>query len=433
MRIKNSISSLFLKLKTYELEKKKIDLPEILSTAKWKESTFLTYWKKGQLAFFLSAQNDSGPFDVSNTTNINEVEFAKKLSQSKHIQELGHNCTSKLAKSLLKRSKENMILALEIYNRPSLENRIDCFALCFCTAWEQILKAKIIESHGEEEIYDKKARVKYGKTISLRQCLKVVFKEPDSVKDNIEKIVDYRDYAAHLLMPETQGLLSRLFQSGVINYSMFFEAFSELPFLNPSQSGLLTITGNISNVNLMQLNQTYGNSIGNDVLNLVNELEQEIENKNDSSFAIPLPIKLVYAKDDEHGNPVVLSYVEEGIAGLKKAIVIEKPIDREITHPYKESDVVSNVNRIISSQTCSSSLSTYFVAQDKYGKYIFTSHDFRLITRKMKWKNSNNEWHYENKDPQYHRYSEKVISDICKMITKNEINLSSLRLRSNNA
>ncbi|HHQ4444801.1 TPA: DUF3644 domain-containing protein, partial [Aeromonas veronii] len=193
MRIKNSISSLFLKLKTYELEKKKIDLSEILSTAKWKESTFLTYWKKGQLAFFLSAQNDSGPFDVSNTTNINEVEFAKKLSQSKHIQELGHNCTSKLAKSLLKRSKENMILALEIYNRPSLENRIDCFVLCFCTAWEQILKSKIIESYGEEEIYDKKARVKYGKTISLRQCLKIVFKDPDSVKDNIEKIVDYRD------------------------------------------------------------------------------------------------------------------------------------------------------------------------------------------------------------------------------------------------
>ncbi|HHQ4442563.1 TPA: hypothetical protein ACSP1W_001802, partial [Aeromonas veronii] len=90
-------------------------------------------------------------------------------------------------------------------------------------------------------------------------------------------------------------------------------------------------------------------------------------------------------------------------------------------------------NRIISSQTCSSSLSTYFVAQDKHGKYIFTSYDFRLITRKMKWKNSNNEWHYENKDPQYHRYSEKVISDICKMITKNEINLSNLRLRSNNA
>lgn len=113
--------------------------------------------------------------------------------------------------------------------------------------------------------------------------------------------------------------------------------------------------------------------------------------------------------------------------------MIEKPVDREITHPYKESDVVTSINKIISSQTSSSSLSSYFVAQDKHGEHIFTSYDFRLITRKMKWKERNNEWHYENKDPQYHRYSEKVISDTCKMITKNEISLSELRLRSNKA
>lgn len=34
-----------------------------------------------------------------------------------------------------------MMLALELYNRPSLDNRLDAFVLCFCTAWEQLLKA----------------------------------------------------------------------------------------------------------------------------------------------------------------------------------------------------------------------------------------------------------------------------------------------------
>ena len=38
-----------------------------------------------------------------------------------------------------------MLLALELYNRPSLDNRLDSFILCFCVAWEQLLKAMLIE------------------------------------------------------------------------------------------------------------------------------------------------------------------------------------------------------------------------------------------------------------------------------------------------
>ncbi|WP_434670402.1 DUF3644 domain-containing protein [Klebsiella sp. B345] len=46
-----------------------------------------------------------------------------------------------------------MILALELYNRPSLENKMDAFVMCFCTAWEQFLKARIIEQDGEKTIF----------------------------------------------------------------------------------------------------------------------------------------------------------------------------------------------------------------------------------------------------------------------------------------
>lgn len=96
------------------------------------------------MADFLSETSD-GKYEASNCQLINEVEFAKLLSQSKHRRALGHNCQSKLAKALLSKSKDNMLLALELYNRPSLENRMDAFVMCFCTAWEQFLKSMIIE------------------------------------------------------------------------------------------------------------------------------------------------------------------------------------------------------------------------------------------------------------------------------------------------
>ena len=240
MRINKSLLNLFNVLNSAELKKEKITKETILSATAWKPSTFDTYWKKGQLSPFLSAELDSGPFDVSNCLSITPIEFAKKLSQSKHVQDLGHNCSSKLAKALLKRSRENMILALEIYNRPSLENRLDCFILCFCSSWEQLLKARIIEEHGENTIYDEKAKMKYGKTISLRKAVSILYDEKSIIRKNIEKVAFYRDFAAHLVMPEVQGLLSRIFQSGVMNYAKEFEAFSELPFLNQNQSGLLS-------------------------------------------------------------------------------------------------------------------------------------------------------------------------------------------------
>ena len=87
--------------------------------------------------------------------DITEVKFAKLLSQSKHRRGFGQNCKSKLSKVLLSKFRDNMLLALELNNRPLLENRMDTFVMCFCTAWEQFLKATLIEKNGENSIFRK--------------------------------------------------------------------------------------------------------------------------------------------------------------------------------------------------------------------------------------------------------------------------------------
>ena len=58
--------------------------------------------------------------------------FARSLSQIRHTNDLGSNCKSDLAKALVNKSKDNMLLALELYNRPSLQNKMDvlyCFSV----------------------------------------------------------------------------------------------------------------------------------------------------------------------------------------------------------------------------------------------------------------------------------------------------------------
>jgi hypothetical protein len=122
-----------------EADSQKFGKDDILEATGWKPATFDTYWNKGQLADFIS-EVDDGIFEASNSLDVSDIEFAKLLSQSKHRRGLGHNCKSKLSKALLSKSRDNMLLALELYNRPSLENRMDAFVMCFCTALGTVFK-----------------------------------------------------------------------------------------------------------------------------------------------------------------------------------------------------------------------------------------------------------------------------------------------------
>ncbi|WP_413283914.1 hypothetical protein [Vibrio sp. MA40-2] len=86
---------------------------ELINHVGWKPSTFNSYYGKGQITQFL-AEIEVNNYEAINVLDVSFIEFKKRLSQSKHYQELGHRCKSSLAKALLKKSKDNMMLALEL-------------------------------------------------------------------------------------------------------------------------------------------------------------------------------------------------------------------------------------------------------------------------------------------------------------------------------
>ena len=401
---------------------------EILETTGWKAATFETYFAKGQLSEYLS-KTDDGLFTVSNTIGLEPGTFSRNFSQSKHRRELGHNCKSRLAKALLKKSRDNMILALELYNRPSLENRLDSFVLCFCTAWEQLLKAMLIEKDGEKSIFQPKSGSDgIRKTISLRDCLSRYFDSGDLVRKNIERISYYRDQAVHLLMPELQGSISRIFQSGVMNYNKMFSDFSQQAFLPSSHAGMLSLVGEISSLSNATIIAKYGEIVGNELISLLNSLNEEVEDINDIEFAIPLDVRLVFAKNDQEGNTVTLSKAEAGMEGLAKAIVVEKPVDRSKTHPYRTGDAVKEVNKRMREKHSDDYLREYLrCSAAPNGKTEINEFDFRSIAHKLKWKNSNNAEHYKNENPETHYYSDKAVEESISKILGNKDYLNNAR------
>lgn len=428
MKVTSSHKNLLALLQKKEAQGSAVSEEEILEVSGWQQSTFTTYRNKGQLSDFLNEVGD-GYFEVSNSVELSAQQFTQLLSQSKHRRELGHNCKSRLAKALLRKSRDNMLLALELYNRPSLENRMDGFVLCFCTAWEQLLKAILIEQESEESIFRKSRNIRgIRETISLRDCLEKLYKAEDLVRKNIERIVFYRDQAVHLLMPEVQGIMSRVFQSGVLNYSTRFQDFTEQPFISTVHSGMLSLVGDLKHPSIAALHSNYGKEIGNEVSSLIDELTEEAKKTDDIQFAIPLNVRLVFAKADEQGNMITLARAEEGIEGLKKAIVLEKPTDRAKTHPFKESAAINEINRRLYERYTNDLLTSKLVAHNKQSKKAeINSHCFRSIVAKLKWKNSDNKYHYENKDPIIHYYSDFAIEEFIEKIMKVEGYLENAR------
>lgn len=365
---------------------KTITSKEILDVTGWTDSTWRTHWNKGVYSPFLTEQAD-GSYRVSNSDALNETAFQKRVTQKHQSRELGAQCKSPLARALLRKAKENITLALELYNRPSLENRLDGFCMLFCAAWEQLLKATLIERDGEQSIYRQVKPGRRHETLSLEECLARLFLETDPVRRNIGLIAEFRHEATHLLMREVQGVMSRIFQSGILNFARRFQQFANEPLFLSSSGGLLSLVCDFEDQpDVLSLRQMYGETVGNEIAALIEHISQEIRKTDDHTFAIPVEYRLRLTKKEMKGD-ITLVPADEAPVALK---VVEKPVPVEHQFPHKATDAAKLVGEAIGKR--------------------FTNDMFLAVCHQEKWKSSNNEFHHEIKHPvKYRIYSQKAV------------------------
>jgi hypothetical protein len=123
-------------------------------------------------------------------------------------------------RQLLARSEQAFMLALEIFNKPTIAYRIEGFCFFYINAWELLTKARLIETSGDERaIYYKKKRGHPRKSLSLRDAIeRAIPQANDPIRRNVEQVAELRDQAMHLLIPELEAVYAGLFQAGVFNY-----------------------------------------------------------------------------------------------------------------------------------------------------------------------------------------------------------------------
>lgn len=333
---------------------------------------------KGKFIF----KSESNYFISKGLTKISNDEFIRLMSQSTSSKEITPQ--EKMYQQLIKRSLDAFTLALEVYNRPSLCNRVEAFTIMMVNAWELFLKAEILDTFGEEKVF-----YKNGKSISISDALPLRIQNNDPVKRNIDTLILLRDQATHLLIPELQPQLSRLFQANVFNYQdRYRKQMGNSPLAGQSVGMLsLVIDGPAPEIGVIKEN--YGALTATEVDKFIKAFDDTNRALNSDKFSISIEYMLALVRNPNKSD-LVLSTGEQG----QKAIIITQAKNLNDTHPYFTDDAILAIN---TKQTASK----------------INRHSFQAIVFKHKIKTNKNSDMYNFTDRA--RYSEAFVTWVVKI------------------
>lgn len=280
----------------------------------------------------------------------------------------------RLEKQLLERSQDAYLLALDLYNRPTIRYRLEGFCFLFTNAWELLLKAKIIEdTRDDRTIFYRKQRGQPRKSISLRGALRKVYpNEQDPVRRNVEEIAALRDYATHLIVPELEVIYSGIFQAGVLNYANVLRSWFEVSLADRASPPMLTLVFDVKQIEPVSMQKRYGKEVSDFVLSRQRSIDEATREARSPQFGIPIAYRLVLTKKPQEAD-VVLSLGGEDAPEVQ---LIEVPRDISRTHPYRFRQLAASIaDRLGESQR-------------------FTTYDLVAVLHKLKTKKSPRSRHH---------------------------------------
>lgn len=248
-----------------------------------------------------------------------------------------------LIKKMLEKSQEAFLLAIEVYNKPTIKYRLEGFAFFVCNAWELLLKAYIIKNSGMQSIYYKD---KPERTIALTDCIKKVFtNEKDPTRKNLEIIVDLRNTSTHFIIKEMETIYLPFLQANTLNYSQKLFDFFNIDITKNMDTSFLSLATNNTNLNDTEILSKYGNEIFNRYKKVKNETTSLLENEKNNKLAINVNLNLKVVKNAKDAQ-LTFSVSKDAEDSV---YFVDKIKDINTTYPYSQKSarelIMNNLKR----------------------------------------------------------------------------------------
>lgn len=246
-----------------------------------------------------------------------------------------------IVEKMLEKSREAFLMALEIYNKPSIRYRIEGFSFFICNAWELMLKAHIVKTDGDSAIY---YRDNPNRTITLENCIRAVFtNEHSPIHKNLMRIIELRNTSTHFIVEEYEMVYIPLFQACVFNYAEKMQEFHQIDISSDVPNNFLTLIVNMQQLSASEIRAKYPGQIAERLLSTSNTLSQEISEQN-SSYAIRIDHYHYLTKDRSKATDIV--HIEkDASAGVQ---IIKELKDPNNVFKYSKKRCIQEINSHLS-------------------------------------------------------------------------------------
>lgn len=241
---------------------------------------------------------------------------------------------------LLDKAKEAFVLAIEIYNKPSINYRLEGFSFFICNAWELMLKAHMVNKHGEDSIYYPN---KPNRTISLENCVQKIFtNEKAPLRKNLEKIIELRNTSTHFITEEYEAVYIPLLQACVFNFVDKMMEFHNVDMTQIIPENFITLSVRIKSLNETEIRGKYAEQVAEKIISIQQNLDPLIE-ENNSSFAIK--VEHYHYSTKKRSEATEIYYIDKD--ATNPARIIKELKDPNDTHKYSLKACLEEINKRI--------------------------------------------------------------------------------------
>lgn len=243
-----------------------------------------------------------------------------------------------IVKKLVDKSQEAFIMAIEIYNKPTIKYRVEGFSFFICNAWELMLKAHIINNMGNDSIYYKDNP---NRTITLENCIRKVFtNDKDPLRKNLERIIELRNVGTHFVTEEYEMVYIPLFQANVFNYIEKMLLFHNIDMTEIIPQNFLTLTVSYDALNNDEIKAKYPKEIADRLIGINEELKPIID-ENNNRFAIRVDHYYYITKNKNEASTTV-RIDNSSNTNIK---IIKEMRDPNDTYKYTAKKCCAEINR----------------------------------------------------------------------------------------
>ena len=241
---------------------------------------------------------------------------------------------------LTKKSIDSFLMSIEIFNKPTIDYRLEGCVFFLCNAWELLLKAKILDNNQSIYYQDKPDR-----TLSITDCLNKVFNnDNDPIKANLKVIINLRNTATHYIIPEFEFAYIPFLAFCVKSYSDKLYDFFTINISDYIKTNFLSLFVNNDIPKSSDILTKYGKNISDFFVSKTTELKQYFDCEEGNSIALNVNVNLVRINNKSKADFTFYASNSNTDTNVK---YIDRYKDVNISHDLTHHNITNEIDKVI--------------------------------------------------------------------------------------